>query len=140
MEAQILAVVLPVVVPYVTAAIKWAWAQMFSALPKWTGPLKAVIAGWIVSGISTAIGYPLPVDLGSITEDQTTQILMSGTIIGGIGALIRNLFDSLRKKYGPENWIGKLVRAIAGHGEPAAKVLPDSKRSDDVARDPVAPK
>ncbi len=115
--ADALALLLPIVVPYVTAAIKRLWAAMMGRVPKWLGPFKAVVAGWMVAGVSRAVGVPLPTDLTQITDDTTTAILMSGVLIGAVGAWIRDLFDSLKKRFDEDSAIGKLVRLVSGRGE-----------------------
>ena len=113
--SEALTLLLPVIVPYVTAAIKKLWLLAMGSLPKWLGPFKAVAAGWIVSGVSRAIGVPLPTDLGQITDDTTTAILISGVVIGAMGAWVRDLFDGLKTRFGdsPTIW-GKVLRAVAG--------------------------
>ncbi len=115
--SEALALLLPVIVPYVTAAIKKVWSLAMGRVPKWLGPFKAVVAGWMVAGLSRAVGVPLPTDLTQITDDTTTAILMSGVVIGAVGAWVRDLFDSLKKRFDEDSTIGKLVRLLAGGRE-----------------------
>jgi len=124
MELEILTYLIPLIVPYVTAAIKKGWLLVMTSIPRWMGPLKAIVAGWIVAGLSKAVGIPLPANLGEITDETTTSILMGGAVLGAIGALIRNFFNGLKKEYGPETAIGGIIIKIAGRledGPPLSK-------------------
>jgi len=105
---------LPILVPYVTSGIKTIWLKFISRMPRWLGPVKAIIAGWIVAGVSTKIGVPLPSDLTNITDSTTTAILSSGVLIGAVGAWVRDFFHGLKKDNSPDTKIGKAVRVVAG--------------------------
>ena len=105
---------LPIIVPFVTALIRLVWKGIFKSLPGYLGPFKAIVAGMIVSALGRTLGVTLPTDLGAITDNTTTSILMSGVIIGSMGALIRNVFDSIKKRYPENTSLGKAIRAVSG--------------------------
>ncbi len=115
---------LPILVPYVTAAIKKAYAVAWGAAPSWLGPFKALLAGAIISSLAKYVGVPLPSDLSQLTDSTTAQILSSAVVIGAIGALIRNQVDTLKKRFGPETLFGRLLALIAGAHDPVPIISP----------------
>lgn len=112
MEA-IVAVLVPILVPYVTEAIRALWGKVFSSIPGWLGPFKAVVAGAIVAKLSALLGVTLPSDLAHVTGDQTALILNT-VILGTGGAWIHDVVTKLKDSYGTETAVGKAIRSVAG--------------------------
>lgn len=120
-EAELMAALTTVLVQsgavtYLTAGIKRLWLVAFNALPKWLGPFKAMVGGWVVAALSKALGVDLPTDLTQLNDSTTLSILTSGVIIGALGSWVRNLFDGLKKRFGSDTRLGTIVRALAGKG------------------------
>jgi hypothetical protein len=113
--SQILPILLPVIVPYVTNALKSLWGSVFGTeAPKWLGPFKAIVSGAIVAGAAKQFGVTIPSDLMQLNDDQVTAIITSSAVLGMGGVWLRDVVDGLKKHYGPDSLVGKILSTISG--------------------------
>lgn len=119
---QIIGVLLPVLVPYVTAAIKLGMGKVRKTYPLWFKPLRPLVAGFLIAGLSKALGVPLPTDLMQITDSDVMRIITSGAMIGMSGSWLNVFTDKLKESFSREEMIGFIARLLSEN--PAKVVAP----------------
>lgn len=110
--------ILSILVPYVTAAIKKGLQKLRFTYPMWFKPIRPILAGVFVAALSKAFGVELPSDLMQVTDVQISSVITSGVFMGGAGVVFREVANSVKKEFGPETRAGLLVRLIAGQEDP----------------------
>ena len=114
MSDELLMVLLPILVPYVTAGIKKLWVLVMRSGPAWMGPVRGMLGGMIVAAVAKATGIPLPSDLTQLSDQTVLSVLTSGAVLGALGAWIKDATDGVKTAHGPDSLAGKLIRAVAG--------------------------
>lgn len=113
MKNEMLTVLLPILVPYLTSALKTGLGKLRGSYPAWFKPFRPLLAGAVVAAVAKSVGVPLPSDLMQITDGDITAILTSGVVIGMGGAWLHTFTESLKESFGPDQVIGMVARLVS---------------------------
>lgn len=113
MKTETLTILLPILVPYVTAALKAGLGKLRNSYPLWFKPFRPLLAGALVAAVSKAFGVPLPSDLMQITDGDILAVLTSGVFGGMGGAWLHTFTRSLKESFGPDQIVGMVARLVS---------------------------
>lgn len=113
MKNEMIMVMLPLLVPYLTAALKTGLGKLRSSYPIWFKPFRPLLAGALVAAVSKAFGVPLPSDLMQITDGDILAIVTSGVFVGMGGAWLHTFTTSIKQSFGPDQILGAVARLVS---------------------------